>query len=66
MNYLYPGMLCAKFCFHWPSGSEEEVENVKSLHKFTLSIQLRSNEKNNIKEMKFMHYLKLKCIFKNC
>lgn len=25
-------MVCAKFCWKWPSGSWEDVDNVKSLH----------------------------------
>ena len=31
LNPLHPRMLCAKFGWNWPSGSEEEDENVKSL-----------------------------------
>ena len=31
LNPLHPGMLPAKFGWNWPSGSGEEVENVKSL-----------------------------------
>ena len=31
LNLLHPRMLCAKFGWNWPSGSGEEVENVKSL-----------------------------------
>ena len=31
LNPLHPRMLCAKFGWHWPSGSWEEDENVKSL-----------------------------------
>ena len=31
LNILHPRMLCAKFGWNWPSGSEEEYENVKSL-----------------------------------
>ena len=31
LNPLYSRMLCAKFGWNWPSGSWEEVENVKSL-----------------------------------
>ena len=29
LNPLHPRMLCAKFGWNWPSGSEEEDENVK-------------------------------------
>ena len=29
--YMYLRMICAKFGWHWTSGYEEEVENVKSL-----------------------------------
>ena len=31
LNPLYPGILCAKFGWNWPSGPGEEDENVKSL-----------------------------------
>ena len=31
LNPLHPRMLCAKFCWNWPSSSGEEDENVKSL-----------------------------------
>ena len=31
LNPLHPRMLCAKIGWNWPSGSEEEDENVKSL-----------------------------------
>ena len=31
LNPLYPWMLCAKFGWNWPKGSEEKVENVKRL-----------------------------------
>ena len=31
LNPLYPGILCVKFSWNWPSGSGEEDENVKSL-----------------------------------
>ena len=31
LNPLHPGILCAKFGWSWPSGSEEEDENMKSL-----------------------------------
>jgi hypothetical protein len=29
LNSLSPKMICAKFDSNWPSGSEEDVENVK-------------------------------------
>jgi hypothetical protein len=29
LNLLYQRMICANFGYNWPSGSGEEVENVK-------------------------------------
>ena len=55
LNPLYPGILCAKFGWNWPSGSDED-ENVKSLRtddgqqvirKAHLSFQLSWANKNS-------------------
>ena len=43
LNPLYPRMLCAKFDWNWPSGSEEENANVKSLRQRRRQRQRRTD-----------------------
>ena len=49
LNSLYPRMLCAKYCWNWPSGSGEEEENVKSWRQQRLWRQRRQRRRTTDK-----------------
>ena len=49
LNSLYPRMLCAMYCWNWPSGSGEEEENVKSWRQQRLWRQRRQRRRTTDK-----------------